>query len=72
MFVCSHRDLGSGLIGTQRRLDGESLEEWVRPWGGGLFFAPAAPAPDEFLASASSPDAASGPVAGLSSRRPPG
>ncbi len=49
VFVAYQRDLETGFVGTQRLLDGEALEEYVRPLGGGLFFAPPAPARGEFL-----------------------
>lgn len=49
VFVSYQRDPESGFLGTQRRLDGEALEEYVRPLGGGLFFAPPAPSSGTFL-----------------------
>ncbi len=37
-FVCYQRDVDAGFITIQRRLDGEPLEEYIRPVGGGFFF----------------------------------
>ncbi|MBT5754124.1 MAG: hypothetical protein HOK58_17410 [Acidimicrobiaceae bacterium] len=34
---------------TQHRLDGEVLEEYIRPVGGGFFFVPPAPTRGEIL-----------------------
>lgn len=50
VFVSYQRDLETGFIGTQRRLDGEALEEYVAPTGGGLFFVPPGPGEGEYLA----------------------
>ena len=50
VFVSYQRDLESGFLGTQRRLDGEALEEYVAPQGGGLFFVPPGPGPRGWLA----------------------
>ena len=38
-FVSFQRSLESGFIAVQRRLDGEPLEEYIQPEGGGFFFA---------------------------------
>ena len=38
-FVCFQRDLAKGFLAVQARLDGEPLEEYVLPVGGGFFFA---------------------------------
>lgn len=40
LFVCYQRDLAAGFVAVQRRLDGEALEEYIRPVGGGFFFVP--------------------------------
>lgn len=38
-FVSYQRSLEKGFLAVQRRLDGEPLEEYIRPEGGGFFFA---------------------------------
>jgi deferrochelatase/peroxidase EfeB len=38
LFVCFQADLGAGFLTVQRRLNGEPLEEYVKPFGGGYFF----------------------------------
>lgn len=40
LFVCFQRSLDDGFVAVQRRLDGEALEEYIRPVGGGFFFVP--------------------------------
>jgi deferrochelatase/peroxidase EfeB len=40
LFVAFQRDLERGFITVQRRLDGEPLEEYIQPVGGGFFFVP--------------------------------
>ncbi len=39
LFVCYQRDLDEGFVKVQERLDGEALEEYITPVGGGFFFA---------------------------------
>lgn len=39
LFVCYQHDLYKGFITVQKRLNGEALEEYVKPIGGGYFFA---------------------------------
>ena len=38
LFIAYQRDLAAGFAAVQARLDGEALEEYVRPVGGGYFF----------------------------------
>jgi deferrochelatase/peroxidase EfeB len=38
LFVCFQRDLSKGFVAVQERLNGEALEEYVTPIGGGFFF----------------------------------
>lgn len=39
LFVCFQHDLDKGFLTVQKRLNGEALEEYVKPIGGGYFFA---------------------------------
>jgi deferrochelatase/peroxidase EfeB len=39
LFVCYQRDLAKGFIAVQERLNGEALEEYIKPIGGGFFYA---------------------------------
>jgi len=38
LFVCFQHDLEKGFLSVQKRLNGEPLEEYIRPVGGGFFF----------------------------------
>ncbi|MGM8931980.1 iron uptake transporter deferrochelatase/peroxidase subunit [Salinicola halophyticus] len=38
LFLCFQADLEAGFITVQQRLDGEPLEEYIKPVGGGYFF----------------------------------
>jgi deferrochelatase/peroxidase EfeB len=38
VFICFQADLAEGFIKVQNRLNGEPLEEYVKPFGGGYFF----------------------------------
>ena len=66
LFVSFQADLGNGFIAAQSRLNGEPLEEYIKPFGGGYFFVlPGVPAPTGhlgdglFAAAASLPPLAS-------------
>lgn len=53
LFVCFQSNLMAGFLTVQSRLNGEALEEYVKPIGGGYFFAlPGVPNPDRFLGDA--------------------
>ena len=39
LFQCFQRDLEAGFVTVQNRLNGEALEEYITPVGGGYFFA---------------------------------
>jgi deferrochelatase/peroxidase EfeB len=50
LFVCFQSDLSAGFLTVQGRLNGEPLEEYIKPFGGGYFFAlPGITSPDQFL-----------------------
>lgn len=38
LFICYQADLEAGFVTVQKRLDGEPLEEYIKPIGGGFFF----------------------------------
>lgn len=38
LFICYQANLEKGFITVQKRLDGEPLEEYIKPVGGGYFF----------------------------------
>lgn len=40
LFISYQRDLNEGFISIQNRLNGEPLEEYIKPVGGGYFFIP--------------------------------
>ena len=40
LFVAFQRSLGQGFLAIQERLNGEALEEYIRPVGGGFYFVP--------------------------------
>jgi len=50
LFIAYQQDLERGFTTVQKRLDGEKLEEFIQPVGGGFFFTlPGATAPDGHL-----------------------
>lgn len=52
LFICWQADLQQGFITVQDRLNGEPLEEYVKPIGGGYFFAPpGVSGPEDYLGS---------------------
>ena len=51
LFVCFQSDLAAGFLTVQSRLNGEQLEEYIKPTGGGYFFVlPGVQSKDDFLA----------------------
>ncbi len=53
LFVCFQSNLAAGFLTVQNRLNGEALEEYIKPVGGGYFFAlPGIPNSDRFLGDA--------------------
>jgi deferrochelatase/peroxidase EfeB len=50
LFICYQANLTSGFITVQSRLDGEPLEEYIKPVGGGYFYVlPGAASADDYL-----------------------
>ena len=50
LFICFQSNLNDGFIAVQSRLNGEQLEEYIKPVGGGYFFVlPGVPTKDGYL-----------------------
>ncbi len=50
LFICFQASLRAGFIAIQERLNGEPLEEYIKPVGGGYYFVlPGVRTPDRFL-----------------------
>jgi deferrochelatase/peroxidase EfeB len=53
LFICYQADLEDGFIAVQNRLNGEPLEEYLKPIGGGYFFVlPGVQGPEDYLGKA--------------------
>ena len=53
LFGCFQSDLSAGFLAVQARLNGEPLEEYIKPIGGGYFFVlPGVPGPTDTLGGA--------------------
>lgn len=51
LFLCFQADLDASFITVQNRLNGEPLEEYIKPFGGGYFFVlPGVQQPGEYFA----------------------
>jgi deferrochelatase/peroxidase EfeB len=51
LFACFQADLSAGFLAVQARLNGEPLEEYIKPFGGGYFFVlPGVAGPEDFFA----------------------
>ena len=50
IFGCFQANLNDGFLAVQQRLNGEPLEEYIKPFGGGYFFAlPGVAGPGDYL-----------------------
>lgn len=53
LFICFQANLDNGFLAAQTRLNGERLEEYIKPVGGGFYFVlPGVPAKGGYLAEA--------------------
>jgi deferrochelatase/peroxidase EfeB len=53
LFIAYQADLEKGFVSVQRRLNGEPLEEYIKPIGGGYFFTlPGAASGEDFIGRA--------------------
>lgn len=52
LFIAWQADLQAGFIAVQEKLNGEPLEEYIKPIGGGYFFALPGVQPGDYLGSA--------------------
>lgn len=53
LFISYQNSLSNGFLAVQKRLNGEPLEEYIKPYGGGFFFAlPGVQGPDSILGDA--------------------
>ena len=67
LFVCFQQNLTEGFIAIQNRLNGEPLEEYIKPVGGGYFFAlPGVTGPNDYYGRALMEAAASLPSTRIS------
>ena len=49
MFICFQADLQKGFVTVQNRLNGEPLEEYVKPVGGDFYVLPGAARPGDHV-----------------------
>ncbi|PSU25876.1 deferrochelatase/peroxidase EfeB [Photobacterium phosphoreum] len=53
IFICYQKNLQKGFIDTQKRLNGEPLERYIKPFGGSYYFVlPGVKANDDYLGQA--------------------